>query len=179
MADAIVIVDDTGRMSMINTQTENLFGYSAEELLDQSLSLLLPARFRERRQSLVARYLDHPRARSMGSGLELLGRRKGGSEIPLEISLGPLELDGRAQVVAAIRDISERRDAERIQEGFIENAAHALRTPLAALRGYVDMLVIQTARGKGHRWRTGRMRPSRRLDTRRSASRPSLRRCSM
>jgi PAS domain S-box-containing protein len=149
MADAIVIVDDTGRISMINTQTENLFGYSAEELLDQSLSLLLPARFRERHQSLVARYLDHPRARPMGSGLELLGRRKDGSEIPLEISLGPLELDGRAQVVAAIRDISERREAERIQEEFIENAAHALRTPLAALRGYVDMLVIQTARGKG------------------------------
>jgi two-component system sensor kinase FixL len=149
MADAIVIVDDTGRISMINTQAETLFGYSAEESLGQSLSLLLPERFRERHQSLVARYLDHPKARPMGSGLELLGRRKDGSEIPLEISLGPLELDGRMCVVAAIRDISERREAERTQEEFIESAAHALRTPLAALRGYVDTLVAQTARGKG------------------------------
>src|SRR6478672_321259 len=92
MADAIVIVDDTGRISMINTQAEALFGYSAEESLGQSLSILLPERFQERHQSLVARYLDHPKARPMGSGLELLGRRKDGSEIPLEISLGPLEL---------------------------------------------------------------------------------------
>src|SRR5215831_4270979 len=149
MADAIVIVDDTGRISMINLQAEALFGYSAGEALGQPLNLLLPERFRERHQALIARYLDYPRARPMGSGLELIGRRKDGSEIPLEISLGPLILDGRTQVVAAIRDISERREAERIQEEFIENAAHALRTPLAALRGYVDMLVMQTARGNG------------------------------
>jgi PAS domain S-box-containing protein len=149
MADAIVIVDDAGRISMVNTQAEILFGYSTEELLGQPLSLLLPERYQEGHQALVARYLDRPRMRPMGSGLELLGRRKDGREIPLEISLGPLALDGRAQVVAAIRDISERREAERIQEEFIESAAHALRTPLAALRGYVDTLVAQTARGKG------------------------------
>jgi PAS domain S-box-containing protein len=149
MADAIVIVDTAGRISMTNSQTEALFGYSAKELLNQPLGILLPERFRERHQSLVARYLDHPKTRPMGSGLELLGMSKKGREIPLEISLGPLELDGRSQVVAAIRDISERRAAERIQEEFIESAAHALRTPLAALRGYVDTLVVQTNRGKG------------------------------
>jgi protein-histidine pros-kinase len=149
MAYAIVTIDDTGRISMINKQTEALFGYSAKELLSQPVETLLPERFQERHQSLVARYLDHPRTRPMESGLELLGKRKDGSEIPLEISLGPLELDGRLQVVAAIRDISERREAERAQEEFIESAAHALRTPLAALRGYVDTLVVQTSRGKG------------------------------
>ena len=149
MADAIVIVDDTGRISMINIEAVALFGYSADETLGQPLNLLLPERFREQHQALIARYLDYPRARPMGSGLDLVGRHKDGSEIPLEISLGPLVLDGRTQVVAAIRDISERREAERIQEEFIENAAHALRTPLAALRGYVDMLVIQTTRGNG------------------------------
>ena len=149
MADAILIVDIAGQISMINSQTEALFGYSAKELLNQPLGMLLPERFRERHQSLVARYLVHPRTRPMGSGLELLGKSKDGREIPLEISLGPLELDERLQVVAAIRDISERREVERIQEEFIESAAHALRTPLAALRGYVDTLIVQTSRGKG------------------------------
>src|SRR5690348_4585677 len=67
MADAIVIVDGAGRISMVNTQAEILFGYATEELLGQPLSLLLPERFQERHQALVARYLDHPRTRPMGS----------------------------------------------------------------------------------------------------------------
>jgi PAS domain S-box-containing protein len=149
MADAIVIVDDVGDIRMTNSQAEILFGYAVNELLGQPLSLLLPERFHERHQSLVARYLEHPRARAMGSGLELVGRRKDGREIPLEISLGPLVVAGQQRVVAAIRDITARREAERTQEEFIESAAHALRTPIAALRGYVDTLVVHTARGKG------------------------------
>jgi PAS domain S-box-containing protein len=149
MPDAIVIADDAGLISMINTQAERLFGYPADEMLGRSLSLVLPQRFRERHQSLVAHYRDHPRARAMGSGLALLGRRRDGREIPLEISLSPLALDGRLCVVAAIRDTSERREAEQVQEEFVESAAHALRTPLAALRGYVDTLMLQTHRGKG------------------------------
>ncbi len=149
MADAIVIVDDAGSISMANSRAEVLFGYAPNELLGRPLNVLLPDRFHERHQSLVMRYLEHPHARAMGSGLELVGKRKDGREIPLEISLAPLAVDGQQRVVAAIRDITERRAAERTQEEFIESAAHALRTPIAALRGYVDTLVVHTARGKG------------------------------
>src|SRR5512138_237644 len=82
MADAIVIVDDAGSISMTNSRADVLFGYATNELLGRPLNVLLPERFHERHQSLVKRYLEHPYARAMGSGLELVGRRKDGREIP-------------------------------------------------------------------------------------------------
>jgi PAS domain S-box-containing protein len=147
--DAVVIVDAAALLIMANKQAETLFGYTMEEMLDQPLNLLLPERFHVRHEALLAGYVTQPHVRAMGSGLELFGRRKDGQEIPLEISLSPLTQNGRLYVVAAIRDVTERRNAERMKEEFIEMAGHALRTPLAALRGYVDTLVLHTNRGKG------------------------------
>jgi PAS domain S-box-containing protein len=147
--DAVVIVGAAGVLLMANKQAETLFGYTMEEMLDQPLNLLLPERFHVRHEALLAGYTAQPHVRAMGSGLELFGRRKDGQEIPLEISLSPLTQDGRLSVVAAIRDITERQNAEQMKEEFIETAGHALRTPLAALRGYVDTLVLHTSRGRG------------------------------
>jgi PAS domain S-box-containing protein len=147
--DAVVIVDAAGLLIMANKQAETLFGYTIREMLDQPLNLLLPERFHLRHQALVTGYMAQPHVRAMGSSLDLVGLRKDGREIPLEISLSPLTLDGRLAVVAAIRDITERRNAEQMKEDFIETAGHALRTPLTALRGYVDTLVLHTRRGKG------------------------------
>lgn len=147
--DAVVIANAAGLLVMVNRQAETLFGYTREELLNQPLHLLLPERMRLRHDALVAGYVAKPHAREMGTGLELFGRRKDGQEIPLEISLSPLMQHGDVSVVATIRDITERRNAEQMKEEFIETAGHALRTPLAALRGYVDTLVLHTSRGKG------------------------------
>jgi two-component system phosphate regulon sensor histidine kinase PhoR len=147
--DAVVIVDAAGLLIVANKQAETLFGYTIREMLDQPLNLLLPERFHLRHQALVTSYMAQPHVRAMGSRLDLVGLRKDGHEIPLEISLSPLTLDGRLAVVAAIRDITERRNAEQMKEDFIETAGHALRTPLTALRGYVDTLVLHTRRGKG------------------------------
>jgi PAS domain S-box-containing protein len=147
--DAVVIVDAAGLLLMANKQAETLFGYTREEMLEHPLNLLLPDRYHLRHQALLAGYSAQPHVRAMGSGLELFGRRKDGQEIPLEISLSPLTQDGRLYVVAAIRDVSERRNAEQMKEEFIETAGHALRTPLAALCGYVDTLVLHTSRGRG------------------------------
>ena len=89
--DAVVIVDAAGLLLMANKQAETLFGYTMEEMLDQPLNLLLPERYHLRHQALLAGYTAKPHVRAMGSGLELFGRRKDGQEIPLEISLSPLD----------------------------------------------------------------------------------------
>jgi PAS domain S-box-containing protein len=111
--DAMVIADATGRIVLVNSQTERLFGYQRSELLGQPVELLLPERFRALHVDHRARYSATPRFRAMGAGLDLHGRRKDGSEFPVEVSLSPLETEEGALVSSAIRDITERKRMEK------------------------------------------------------------------
>src|ERR1700687_2829764 len=89
--DAMIIVDRSGRMLLVNSQTEKMFGYSKEELLNQPLEILIPDAFRQKHTQHRNSYHAAPHPRPMGIGLELLGRRKRGDIFPVEISLSPLE----------------------------------------------------------------------------------------
>ncbi|MBI5039898.1 MAG: PAS domain S-box protein [Gammaproteobacteria bacterium] len=111
--DAIVIVDHEGRIVLVNSQTEQRFGYLRSELNDQPVEILVPARFRQHHAGHRTGYLSAPSARPMGSGLDLFGRRKDGSEFPIEISLSPLETADGLWVTSIIRDITERKHAEQ------------------------------------------------------------------
>lgn len=113
--DAIVIVNRTGRIMLINAQTERLFDYSREELLGQKVELLVPERFRDSHPGDRARYFGHPQVRAMGAGLDLYGRRKDGTEFPVEISLSPLETEDGVLAISAIRDITDRKRAEEVR----------------------------------------------------------------
>lgn len=136
--DALVIVDDQGRIVDANSRAETLFGYPRAELIGQPVEVLMPPRFRDRHVGQRDRYGQRPHVRPMGLGLGLYGRAKDGREFPLEISLAPMQRPDGPVVVSAIRDISARR---RAPQGGEEQAA------LAALFTEVAVLLLDERRG--------------------------------
>ena len=110
--DAIVVTDHRGIIAKVNTQVEKFFGYSREELLGQPIEILIPERFRHSHPRQRSEYAAHPRVRAMGAGLELFGRRKDGSEFPVDIMLGSVQEAGGPVVLSVIRDLTEKRQAE-------------------------------------------------------------------
>jgi PAS domain S-box-containing protein len=111
--DALVVVDQAGSIVMVNEQAATLFGYSPEELRKQRLEMLLPEHLHEVHTIHREHYFAVPRTRAMGAGLQLFGRHKNGTEIPVDISLRPVLLDDELVAIGAIRDMSEQHRAER------------------------------------------------------------------
>ncbi len=149
--NAMVMADSVGRIVLVNAQTEAVFGYGRDELLNKSIEILLPDYLREDHPAMRQGYHAHPSARAMGAGRELFGKRKDGSEVPVEIGLSPVQTTEGTFVLASIIDITGRKQAEREsarqqQElahlsrisilGELAGAlAHELNQPLAAILG--------------------------------------------
>ena len=167
--DAIIEADQDGRILTLNAATESSFGYRRDELLGQSVEVLVPDHVRGSHAGRRAEYRDHPVTRPMGIGLELLGRRKDGSTFPVEISLSPVKSEEGFRVTAIIRDISRRKEIEdrlqavqakytrelelrnqeiekatRHKSEFLANMSHELRTPLHTVIGFSELLAEET-----------------------------------
>lgn len=112
--DGIIVIDHDGKIELVNAATEQIFGYPRDELYGQPIEALLPQRFHDNHREHLARFIASPRRRPMGSGLDLFGRRRDGSEFPLEISLSPIATATAhgTVIAAAIRDVTERKRIE-------------------------------------------------------------------
>jgi PAS domain S-box-containing protein len=126
----IILVNDKGRIVLVNAQTEKLFGYAREEIINQPVEILVPERFRGVHPGHRARFLAAPEARAMGAGRELFGRRKDDSEFPVEIGLNPIKTSDGMLVLAAIVDISARKQAELDAQRHRSELAHLSRVSL-------------------------------------------------
>ena len=146
--DALVIMAEGGTIELVNLQTERVFGYARAELLGKPIELLIPERFRAAHVGHRTGFGHAPKIRPMGSGLELFGRRKDGSEFPIEISLSPLETASGKLVSAAIRDVSERTRAEQKFRALLESAPDSI--VIVDLAGRITLVNAQTERVFGY-----------------------------
>lgn len=152
--DAMIIVDKQGTISLVNAQAEKIFGFDREELIDHPVNTLIPDRFHGVHPGHRQSFHENPKVRPMGAGRELWGKRKDGSEFPIEISLSPLKTEDETLVSAAIRDISDRKEEQNELvkakelaakseelERFAHITAHNIRSPAANLSSLTKLLM--------------------------------------
>ena len=143
--DAIVTVDADGRIERANDQAESMFGYTREELIGQRIEMLMPARFQMQHTQHRTDYMLQPRMRAMGVGLELYGRRKNGAEFPVDIMLSPVQTEQGRSVIAVVRDITERKQAEEALQGSREELELRVQERTAELRQINEQLETEIA----------------------------------
>ncbi|WP_203827646.1 PAS domain-containing hybrid sensor histidine kinase/response regulator [Actinoplanes palleronii] len=153
--DAMIIVDGSGMITLANDQTGRLFGYPSEDLIGLSVEQLMPQGARNRHVRHRKGYVAAPRNLLMGSGMELYGLRRDGTEFPIEISLAPLHTDEGIMISGAIRDISQRREVEqalasarddalaaaKVKSQFVAMVSHEIRTPMNGVIGLTELLL--------------------------------------
>jgi len=147
--DGIVVIDVHGRVEAFNPAAERLFGYSEKDLLGQNVNVLMPSPYHEEHDSYVARYVATGRAKIIGTGREVTGRRRDGTTFPLHLSVGELRVEGERKFTGILHDLTGRvRLEERLREAatlakvgeMAAVIAHEVKNPLAGIRGAMQVI---------------------------------------
>lgn len=140
---AMVMADAKGRIALVNARTEQLFGYARAELIGRSIEILVPDRFRDQHSGFRRSFMSDPQARPMGARRDLCGRRKDGSECPVEIGLNPLVMPEGTFVLATIVDITERQRAEEHRELLLRELNHRSKNTLSIVQSIASQALRQ------------------------------------
>ena len=151
-SDAIIVADKGSRVVLCNASAENMFGWSSEDMLGQSIDNLMPERYQSNQQQVLERYLESRRRKELGPTTELEGPRRNSTTFPIEVSLGSYDTLNGPFLVAAVRDITERkRSEESLRESaslasvgeLAAGVAHELNNPLAGVLGFAQLLMAR------------------------------------
>lgn len=153
--NAMVMVDDKGRIVMVNSETEYLFGYERKELLGQPVEILVPPRFRDSHPRQRDGFFKAPIRRAMGEGRDLFGVRSDGSEFPVEIGLNPITTGSKQFVLSSIIDNTERgrildevRNQNEEMQQLLYTVSHDLKSPLVTIQGFAGLLEDKVSKGE-------------------------------
>lgn len=138
--DGIITINERGIIQSLNPAVERIFGYTADELLHQNVKILMGEPYHAAHDGYLHNYLSTGRAKIIGIGREVEGRRKDGDIFPLDLAVSQVDLDGRAMFIGVVRDLSESKRVERMKAEFVSTVSHELRTPLTAIRGSLSLV---------------------------------------
>ncbi|MDX1697363.1 MAG: response regulator, partial [Thiohalobacterales bacterium] len=140
VVDGIITTNDEGFIESFNRAAENMFGYSAEEVVGRNVSILTPAPHRDRHCTYISNFLEGKESRIMGAGREVEGVRKDGSAFPIDIAITEMWIGEDRYFCSIMRDITERRKVDRMKNEFVSTVSHELRTPLTSIRGALGLV---------------------------------------
>lgn len=140
VVDGIITIDERGVIESLNPATERIFGWSANTLAGQSISVLMPAEQAHQYDQYLRDYFASGVASVIGNGCELEGIRRDGSVFPMDVAISEILIDGRRHFIGVVRDITERRRVEKMKNEFVSTVSHELRTPLTSIGGALGLM---------------------------------------
>ncbi len=140
VVDGIVTIDARGTIETFNPAAATLFGYAREEVLEQNIKMLMPEPYHSEHDGYLLNYQVSGEAKVIGIGREVTGRRKDGSTFPMELAVSRMEVSGVQMFTGIVRDITDRKEAERAKSEFVSTVSHELRTPLTSIKGSLGLI---------------------------------------
>ena len=138
--DGIITINERGSIQSVNAAALKIFGYSEDELMGQNVNMLAAEPYRSAHDRYLANYLTTNEPKIIGIGREVEGQRKDGKRFPLDLAVSEVYLDDERMFIGILRDITQRKEMDRIKSEFISTVSHELRTPLTSIRGSLGLI---------------------------------------